>query len=80
MISILPLSDKRMNWIRAMERSHSLDKHYVETFEFFSECHTPGIAKYGDGFLLCGGMYETGKKTKEHTYHLALKFAEGVSD
>ncbi len=80
MITIASLKDKRMNWLRAMERLIDSQETYVENYELISDCRIPGLASYGNGFLLCGLIAEIDPFADSHSYLLKLKFATGLPE
>lgn len=73
MIKIVPLSDHRMHWMKDMELANKAPETYLETYEFFSDCRIPGIAKFGDGYLLCAGIAEVMQNGPTYSYQLVLK-------
>jgi hypothetical protein len=82
MLKIVPLSDHRMHWMKDMELASTAPETYLETYEFFSDCRIPGIAKFGNGYLLCAGIAEVMQREPTHSYQLVLKrpTGKGVPD
>lgn len=80
MITIAPLKDKRMNWLRSKERLKKVEEKYYENYELQSDCRIPGIGQHEDGFLLCGGIAEINKEGGLHSYILKLQYPAGMEE
>ncbi|MDO8468185.1 MAG: hypothetical protein Q7S29_00300 [Candidatus Peribacter sp.] len=80
MITITPLKDRRMNWMRSIDRLEGAQETYHENCELKSDCWIPGIGEYANGFLLCGGIAEMNKDGGQHSYILKLEYATGMEE